>query len=355
MSASESQSAVVLELAEEFLERYRRGRRPSLKEYVDRHPELAAEIREVFPAMAMMENIALADESLHGSATETPRPSAAEPPLPELIGDYRIIRSIGHGGMGLVYEAEQVSLGRHVALKILPPQMVRDRKQRLRFEREARAAVKLHHSNIVPAFGVGEHEGAAYYVMQYIQGLPLDAVIEELKWLRPGGAAAPSHATKPALRNTRADVSVADVARSLMTGRFDQTAGVGSQFDSQVPPTVATTPLDGMAVLRGNEAGGAPRAGSAESPSGSGTSGSGSSSSSFCPAPASSAARAGRGPRPTGRAWPASGCKSPRRSNTPTSRASCTAISSLRTCCSTLAAPSGSPTSAWPRPTTSRT
>src|SRR5262249_22112960 len=64
MSASESKSGVVLELAEEFLDRYRRGERPALKEYLDRHPDLAAEIREVFPAMAMMENIALADESL---------------------------------------------------------------------------------------------------------------------------------------------------------------------------------------------------------------------------------------------------------------------------------------------------
>ena len=60
--------ALVLELAEEFLERYRRGERPPLKEYIDRHPELADEIREVFPAMAMMEKIALADESLAGDA-----------------------------------------------------------------------------------------------------------------------------------------------------------------------------------------------------------------------------------------------------------------------------------------------
>ena len=68
MSQSESQSEIVLELAEEFLERYRQGERPSLQEYIDRHPELAAEIREVFPAMAMMEKIALADESLDSRA-----------------------------------------------------------------------------------------------------------------------------------------------------------------------------------------------------------------------------------------------------------------------------------------------
>ncbi len=69
MSSSESRSGLVLELAEEFLERYRKGQRPPLKEYIDRHPSLADEIREVFPAMAMMEKIALADESLEGDPT----------------------------------------------------------------------------------------------------------------------------------------------------------------------------------------------------------------------------------------------------------------------------------------------
>ena len=63
----------MLELAEEFLDRYRRGERPPLKEYIDRHPELADEIRELFPALAMMEQIALADESLDGRAAPAAR------------------------------------------------------------------------------------------------------------------------------------------------------------------------------------------------------------------------------------------------------------------------------------------
>src|SRR5271166_6138863 len=182
MSTSESRSASVMELAEQFLDRYRRGERPGLKEYIDGHPELAGEIREVFPAMAMMENIAINDDSLAGESTHAAGGADAGPslPLPEQLGDFRIIREIGHGGMGVVYEAEQLSQGRHVALKVLPPQLVRDRKQRQRFEREAKSAAKLHHTNIVPVFGVGEHKGMAYYVMQYIQGLGIDEVIEEL-------------------------------------------------------------------------------------------------------------------------------------------------------------------------------
>jgi len=67
--------------------------------------------------------------------------------------------------MGIVYEAEQVSLGRHVALKVLPDKALLDPNHKRRFEREARAAAKLHHTNIVPVFGVGEHDGLPYYVM----------------------------------------------------------------------------------------------------------------------------------------------------------------------------------------------
>src|SRR5262245_40240596 len=99
----------------------------------------------------------------------------------EHLGDFRIIREVRKGRMGIVYEAEQVSLGRHVALKVLPKNMLLDAKSKQRFEREAKAAAKLHHTNIVPVFGVGEQDGMPYYVMQFIQGLGLDEVLHELK------------------------------------------------------------------------------------------------------------------------------------------------------------------------------
>ena len=103
----------------------------------------------------------------------------------EWLDDFRIVREIGRGGMGVVYEAMQVSLGRHVAIKLL-----REPSDLPRFRREARAAGRLHHTNIVPVYGVGEQGGRCYYVMQYIDGRGLDQVLRARR--RGGGAARPT-------------------------------------------------------------------------------------------------------------------------------------------------------------------
>ena len=158
MEPSSPQREVVEQLAEEFVERFRRGERPPLTEYTERYPEHANQIRDLFPALVMMEQITPDSDSPAPSAKSVP-PSLEQP---KQLGDYRILREIGRGGMGIVYEAEQVSLGRHVALKVLPQQLLPNSKQRQRFEHEARSAAKLHHTNIVPVFGVGEENGLQY-------------------------------------------------------------------------------------------------------------------------------------------------------------------------------------------------
>src|SRR5207237_1483102 len=98
--------------------------------------------------------------------------------LPRSLGDFRILREVGRGGMGLVYEAEQISLGRRVALKVLPFAATMDPRQLQRFENEARAAASLEHPHIVPVYGVGCERGVHYYAMKFIEGQTLTAMID---------------------------------------------------------------------------------------------------------------------------------------------------------------------------------
>jgi serine/threonine protein kinase/WD40 repeat protein len=166
-------------LAEEFVARHRAGENPSVSEYAAKHPELAGDIRDLFPGLLLM-------EGMRPAAEEPTRPVLAVPAKTTLqqLGEYRILREIGRGGMGVVYEAEQVSLGRHVALKVLPGHGLMNPTFLERFRREAKAAARLHHTNIVPVFGVGEAEGVHFYAMQFIQGQSLDQVLEDVRRLR---------------------------------------------------------------------------------------------------------------------------------------------------------------------------
>jgi serine/threonine protein kinase/Tfp pilus assembly protein PilF len=214
-------------VTDELLERYRRGERPALTDYVGRYPALAEQIRELFSALVLMEDVR------PGSKSPADRPvqaRAGDVPFQHL-GDYRIVREIGRGGMGIVYEAEQESLGRRVALKVLPPGALAAPKQVQRFQQEARAAARLHHTHIVPVFGVGEENGTHYYVMQYIEGRPLDEVLAELRRLRTGadagGGQAPDRASAGvdagSCQNATPGAgppSSIEVARSLWEGRF---------------------------------------------------------------------------------------------------------------------------------------
>jgi WD40 repeat protein/serine/threonine protein kinase len=220
-SSNPSDRDTVDRLAEEFAERHRRGERPSILEYADRYPEHAEQIRDLFPALAVIEQAKPDAGEQTGSYTEAV--DGLDRQL-ERLGDFRILAEVGRGGMGIVYEAEQESLGRRVALKVLPGHALLDHRQLVRFKREARAAAKLHHTNIVPVFGVGEQDGLHYYVMQFIRGQSLDAVLQELRRLRRSQPAEAD--VRPVVADDRRgsegsshDEATA-VARSLLTGRF---------------------------------------------------------------------------------------------------------------------------------------
>ncbi|MEX0717806.1 MAG: serine/threonine-protein kinase [Planctomycetaceae bacterium] len=191
-----SVESLAAEVADEFTERLARGERPEVDEYVRRHPKMAGVLRELLPALRLM----------HQSGSEIlsdsePRPvgNVSAETLTGCLGDYRLLREVGRGGMGVVYEAEQISLGRRVALKVLPFAAAMDAKQLERFKREAQAAAHLHHTNIVPVYSVGCERGVYYYAMQFIEGQSLADVIAELRRLSGDGTGDDSNA--PPLSN----------------------------------------------------------------------------------------------------------------------------------------------------------
>ncbi|MDX9833220.1 MAG: protein kinase [Anaerolineae bacterium] len=106
-----------------------------------------------------------------------------------LLGRYQVVEELGRGGMGVVYRAYQPSLNRHVAIKVLPPQLSLDQQLVGRFQREARAAANLRHPNIVVIYDVGEEKGIHYIVMEYLEGRTLKQLVEEEGPLHPKRAA----------------------------------------------------------------------------------------------------------------------------------------------------------------------
>src|SRR5262249_18669730 len=162
-------------------ERLRRGEHPSLNEYIERYPELADDIRDLFPALALVEQFKPARREFDGSMSATEPSNRGN--LPAQLGAYRIVRYLREGGMGVVYEAVRESLRSHVALKVMHPQY-RNRSNYLhRFHVEASSAARLHHTNIVSVFDYGEHDGICFYAMQYIAGQSLDKVMDDIRQL----------------------------------------------------------------------------------------------------------------------------------------------------------------------------
>jgi hypothetical protein len=168
-----------------------------------------------------------------------------------MLGDYRILREIGRGGMGVVYEAEQVSLGRQVALKVLPSQVAEDRQALERFRREAKSAARLHHSNIVPVSEVGRAGEVAYYAMQFIEGQGLDKVIDEPARARdtgrkPGVVQGPGP-TVAAAAPGAGEPALGRIAESLLKGRF---ATEGAVPSTGVRPAAVTGPAETEPLAR---------------------------------------------------------------------------------------------------------
>jgi serine/threonine protein kinase len=174
--------SLVGRLADEFLARRERGEQPEVEQYAARHPEAAELIRRALGSLRLVESV---------GNDPGPTDPASDSMISGLLGDFRIIREVGRGGMGVVYEAEQVSLRRRVALKVLPFAAVMDPRSMQRFKNEALAAAGLDHPNVVKVHAVGCDRGVHYIAMQFVDGRTLAELIAE-RQPAPTGAGAPS-------------------------------------------------------------------------------------------------------------------------------------------------------------------
>jgi eukaryotic-like serine/threonine-protein kinase len=184
----------VIEALDEYVGALEGGQRPNRQAFLARHPDIAEALA------GCLEGIEALHEASSPShpAADLPASAAAsgdwQPGV--ALGDFRIVREVGRGGMGIVYEAEQLSLGRRIALKMLPFALTLDPRQLQRFKNEARAAAQLHHQHIVPVYSVGVERGVHFYAMQYVEGQSLAEVIQGLRRL---AGATPASAPPQAL------------------------------------------------------------------------------------------------------------------------------------------------------------
>jgi serine/threonine protein kinase len=165
---------------EEYLALVKVGRRPTREEFLSQHPAQSAALAECLEGLEFIlsaaPQIVKTDEGQSGISDVM---KLFDPTT--RLGDFRIIREVGRGGMGVVYEAQQVSLGRRVALKVLPLGASLDPRQRQRFQLEAQAAAHLQHPHIVPVYAVGSDQGVHYYSMQFIEGRSLAEVAKQMR------------------------------------------------------------------------------------------------------------------------------------------------------------------------------
>ncbi len=211
----------VIAALEEYVQALEAGNPPSRAAFLARHANVAAALAACLDGL----------DFVHVTGHELAPKSAAEP-VSSLegggspLGDFRILREVGRGGMGVVYEAEQISLGRRVALKVLPFASTLDPKQLQRFKNEAQAAAHLHHQNIVPVHATGCERGVHYYAMQFIEGHTLADVIADARKSNATAPLAPA-ADGPATMN-RADaksISAQETAPNARLSTLPATRG----------------------------------------------------------------------------------------------------------------------------------
>jgi serine/threonine protein kinase len=209
----------VVEAVEAYLAALEAGQQPDRQAFLEQHADIADILAECLDGLQFVH---AATPRLQPLDSETM--AAADALKAAALGDFQIVREIGRGGMGVVYEAIQISLGRRVALKVLPFASTLDARQLQRFKNEAQAAAHLHHTNIVPVFATGSDRGVHYYAMQFIDGQTIAAVIRELRRFESREDETspeplpPSPAAEEVIRPSAGDLSA--IAKELLSGQL---------------------------------------------------------------------------------------------------------------------------------------
>jgi serine/threonine protein kinase len=226
----------VIRALEEYSAALKAGRKPNRLEILARYADVAEVLGECLDGLEFIQATApqLGASTFGPDADKYSMRAGIYPDEP--LGDFRILREVGRGGMGVVYEATQISLGRRVALKVLPFASALDAKQLQRFKNEAQAAAHLHHPHIVPVYGVGCDRGVHYYAMQYIDGQTLATVIREFR--------CDSGLESPEVKQTSKAASVHNSPTGTYTPGVGRTQGGAGQqrnsrFEEPATPPVA--------------------------------------------------------------------------------------------------------------------
>jgi len=172
----------LMQAVEEYLAQLEAGHAPNRPELLRRYPDLAVPLTRCLDGLDLVHRATAKPKQPWNSQTMRSMSACVGDVLPaNPLGDFQVLREIGRGGMGIVYEAVQLSLGRRVALKVLPFAATFDAKHLQRFHNEAHAAAQLHHTNIVPVYAVGCERGVHFYAMQLIEGQSLADMIDHLR------------------------------------------------------------------------------------------------------------------------------------------------------------------------------
>ncbi len=256
--ATPEADARLADVLDDYLAALQAGTAPPTDVLLARHPELAGDLAECLASLDLLRRAAAETEDT-GQRTEVrgQRSEVREEPASSLLltsdlwpltsgselGDFRLLRVVGRGGMGVVYEAEQVSRGRHVAVKILPFTAALNARQLQRFRHEAEAAARLRHPNIVPVYAVGCERDVPFYAMQFIEGQSLAQVIHQLR------------KTKSETRNSKSETTPKNQNPPSQTDAHsvsdlgDSALGLVSHFEFRISDFRVAAPLGVQAAL----------------------------------------------------------------------------------------------------------